>query len=434
MIKILKNVVIGDIMRSQEEINDKKIKKTTKFSGLRLLFFLIVFILIVRAVWSLFITHPKTEIVRYGNLELSENVVGYIFRNETLIQAPITGQVKIVVPEGTMVKKGVNVITITKDDANIQYSDKVKKIDDEIVQISEKDKTDSIFAGDAAKLSDNINQQLEQAYQITKTGEIDKLPMIKEGINESIMKKLIVTGESGFSGANVQAKVKERENYVTYINSSTANVPTSSPGIISYEIDGYEQLFSPDNLQNVASNIFEKLNFKENVAPTHINSGQPIFKIINNFDWNMVCIFKSTKTDPLKVNDNVSISLENGNPIPAKVKTIKDEGNGTSLVTLQLTSNLEQFYNLRKVNVKFIKRNYEGIKIPTSCITNKDGKRGVIIVDKGITKFKEVNVLGFDQKFGIISVNNGLDDNKGLKLYDEIIVNPAFINEGVLIR
>lgn len=56
-----------------------------------------------------------TEVLKYGELKIEQEVVCYIVRNETVFGAPETGDVKYKFEEGTLVKKGAKVLTFTKD-------------------------------------------------------------------------------------------------------------------------------------------------------------------------------------------------------------------------------------------------------------------------------------------------------------------------------
>jgi putative membrane fusion protein len=56
-----------------------------------------------------------TEVLKYGELKIEQEVVCYLVRNETVFGAPETGDVKYKFEEGTLVKKGAKVLTFTKD-------------------------------------------------------------------------------------------------------------------------------------------------------------------------------------------------------------------------------------------------------------------------------------------------------------------------------
>jgi putative membrane fusion protein len=57
----------------------------------------------------------KTEILKYGEIKVEQDVVCYLVRNETVFSAPNSGDIKYKFEEGSLVKKGVTVLTFSKD-------------------------------------------------------------------------------------------------------------------------------------------------------------------------------------------------------------------------------------------------------------------------------------------------------------------------------
>lgn len=409
--------------------------RKTKISIIRLALFLIAAFIIFRAVVGLVLEHPKTEIIKYGEIEISENVTGYIIRNEIITSSPIAGQLTIKVTEGTKVKKGVTVASVFRDATSDDYNKKIKTIDDQIAEIKNNSKGTNIFGGDTQKLEQDISDKMKLVEDISNSGNIETLSELKGQINDLISKKLTVSGDIGFASSNIQDKLNERETYVNAMNSSKIDIPTSDTGLLSYKVDGFEKYFTLANLKTIKVKDLNKLNIKDSVEiPKKVQAGQPIVKIINNFEWYMLCIINTDKVKPLKPNDSLSIVLSDGTSFPARVYSISNDENGKSLLTLYLTTNLEQFYSLRKVDIKIIKEDYKGLKIPTSSIVNKSGKQGVLIVNKGVVQFKEVDLVGFDDDYAIVQDEDKISGKKGLSLYDEIITNPRFVKEGILIR
>jgi putative membrane fusion protein len=57
----------------------------------------------------------RTEILKYGELKVEQDVVCYLVRDETVYSAPESGDIKYKFEEGVLIKKGANVVTFTKD-------------------------------------------------------------------------------------------------------------------------------------------------------------------------------------------------------------------------------------------------------------------------------------------------------------------------------
>jgi putative membrane fusion protein len=69
----------------------------------------------------------RTEILKYGELKVEQEVVCYLVRNETVYSAPDSGDVKYKFEEGSLIKKGAKVLTFTKD-STITTDDETERI------------------------------------------------------------------------------------------------------------------------------------------------------------------------------------------------------------------------------------------------------------------------------------------------------------------
>lgn len=73
----------------------------------------------------------RTEILKYGELKVEQEVVCYLIRNETVFGAPDSGDVKYKFEEGSLIKKGVTVLTFSVDSSitGEEETDLIKKSD-----------------------------------------------------------------------------------------------------------------------------------------------------------------------------------------------------------------------------------------------------------------------------------------------------------------
>jgi putative membrane fusion protein len=72
-----------------------------------------------------------TEVLKYGQLKVEQEVVCYLVRNETVYGAPDSGDIKYKFEEGSLVKKGATLLTFDKDSSitNEEEADLQKKSD-----------------------------------------------------------------------------------------------------------------------------------------------------------------------------------------------------------------------------------------------------------------------------------------------------------------
>lgn len=78
-----------------------------------------------------------------------------------------------------------------------------------------------------------------------------------------------------------------------------------------------------------------------------------------------------------------------------------------------------------------VKKEYSGLKIPKSALRVVNSKRGVYVLTGMQVKFVEVNVIYSDDDYMICEKQT--EDEKVLRLYDEVIVKGKNLYDGKIV-
>lgn len=205
------------------------------------------------AIFLLFKQPTDTFVVEEGKLYLEETVVGYVIREETVIQGKNykNGIVKIK-SEGERIAKG---------DAIFRYQSSredelVKKIADLDVQIQEALQNETnIYPPDVTLLESQIKSKLDEIY---KQNDIQKINKDKTEINSYITKKAKIAGEQSPSGSYIKKLITQRSEYENELNSNSEYLEATESGVVSYRIDGLENVLTTDNLSTVTRELLER--------------------------------------------------------------------------------------------------------------------------------------------------------------------------------
>jgi putative membrane fusion protein len=188
-------------------------------------------------------------------------------------------------------------------------------------------------------------------------------------------------------------------------------------GLVSYNIDGLESVLSPDELDQLTYQRFQQLKYKRHRVHNgeKLNSGRPVFKIVDNFLLYLVVPISKSKTEIFKTGLEVNFELINfaEKIFSARVDRII-ESQPKNLLILRVKRFLPLFLKLRKVDVNLIRSSYNGIVIPNSALVKREDKVGVIIQNQNKTSFKEVKVLSNNAEKAIV---RGID--LGIKILEE---------------
>lgn len=272
------------------------------------------------------------------------------------------------------------------------------------------------------------------------------MEILKEKLHFYYGKQKDISGEDHLVNTSIENLEKKRTNLSSKLNNNAINYYANEAGILSYKIDGYEEIFSFHNKEDYKYSDIKipDISVSSKKNGEKVEFGQNIFKIIDNFEWYAI----------LKIEDfNKISSYEEGNTIllgnkkiheDFKGKIVKIDKEGSKgIILCKFNSNFDKIYDERFVNFDIIKYKYKGYKIPTKSIVEKDGIKGVYIKDiSGIIRFKPVEIIKEEDKHTYVNsgennfiVVKGEDKPiKTITIFDEIILNTKGIKEGMIVR
>ncbi len=201
------------------------------------------------------------------------------------------------------------------------------------------------------------------------------------------------------------------------------NVPIS--GIVFYDLDGWEQILTPDQAENIDwQSALEQL--REGVdknVDEEINQakGRNIAKIIDNLLYYLVLLKTDGKETVFAVDDYITFTLPDGYSLEGCV-TIADSRKDGNYYYLSVSSAESNLLDLRYDEVTVLTDRVSGIGIPSSAIFEDDsGEKGVYCIQKRQLIFKEVTMIAENDKTVIVD---------GLSATDVVVSNPKRAHAG----
>lgn len=426
-------------MKEMSKINSKVTpKKNMKKVVVCYIIGLIILVYFVYAIIQL-IKHP-TEVfmIENGGLSEEESAVGYVIRNETIVQGNNykNGMVQIKT-EGERVAKGDSIYRYYSNNEESLVK-KIEELDLKIQDAMENE--NNLFSSDTKLLENQISQKLNEASNLK---DIQKILEYKKDINTKITKKAKIAGELSPQGSYIRKLIEERSSYENSLNSGAEYITAESSGIVSYRVDGLESILTKESFSTLNKKFLEDLKLKtgEIVATSNENG-----KIIDNFEAYIAASFESQKSKEAKLGDSVSLRLSNSQVITAKIEYIVEEENSRLLI-FKITNGLELLANYRKITFDIIWWSYSGLKVPNDALIKETAPAGgtlegqevyyIVRNRMGYTDKILIKVLKQNEAYSIISnyTNEELRDKMGytdkelkqvktIVLHDEILLNP----------
>lgn len=268
----------------------------------------------------------------------------------------------------------------------------------------------------------------EKVYLASRAGTIDYY--IEEGQQaRKGVKVLNVNADANSEGESKFAALLEpsAEAGVPY-GIPSQNYITEFIGSISYYLDGYESILTPETMHTVDRKLVEDSKYKTvNVVsegnPSTV-TGDPLYKMIDDNSW-YVLYWVSTEDMPkYEVGNDVSIELPLSK-IKGKIESVTEDGDDWRII-LNFNRYYEEFAQMRKVEATVITKDNKGLIVRNESIAVNDGQAGLYVKDKtGEFIFKPVKVISTDGEYSLVEVTYFID-KEGQKIdtvnvYDEIL-------------
>lgn len=388
---------------------------------------LIVLIYFSYAIVKLVKNPTDTFLIEEGKVYNEESAIGYVIRNETVIQGNNykNGMLQIK-SEGERVSKNEPVFRYySNNEENLQ-----KKINELDVKIQEamENQTD-LFSSDMKLLEKQIESKLTE---ITGVYDIKKLTEYKKDINSNITKKAKIAGEKSPAGSYIKKLIDERSNYENQLNSGAEYINAPESGIVSYRVDGLENILTEESFNTLNTKFLEDLKLKTGeIVASNDESG----KVINNFECYIAITLRSEEAMLKNVGDSVKIRLSNNKEISAIINYIVEEDN-KRLMIFKIEDNVEELCNYRKISVDVIWWSYSGLKVPNSSIVEENNLNYIVRTRAGYLDKILIKVLKQNENYSIIGRYDnseltelgfdsaGIRQLKTVTLYDEILRTP----------
>ncbi|MDR2133374.1 MAG: hypothetical protein LBP30_08580 [Clostridiales Family XIII bacterium] len=295
-------------------------------------------------------------------------------------------------------------------------------------------------------ISDEVTAYLvrdETVYMAARTGEIRYY--VGEGVKVRKDVKLLDIiggsvpdapesasendGEAGEKASEMAALISRIGENGVVLEQNTAG----QSGVVSYYIDGYESLFSFENLPSLTRE--KAADAGESVVNVtrhdgYVTRGEPIYKLLDNTQWYMV--FWLDKDSGAIVNyksgETVTAHMPGGEVI-GRIEDVVDRDEAW-MVVLGFDRHYEDMARLRSANATVVVADYRGLLVDNeSIVASPDGAVGVYAKQRsGDFKFVPVNVVRSDGARSIVSMSSFTNSDgkrvETVNIYEEILRDP----------
>ena len=420
-------------VQNKKTMKSNKILKKIKKHKKRIFMFLILCILIyiIYMVVQLIKKPTDTVYVEMGKIQEEESANGYVIRDEVVLKGNnYKNGIEQIKTEGEKVAKGEAIFRYYSNDEK-NLVNKIKELDAKINDaMSSNDKKS--YLPDVKVLDESIDKKISELYG---ESNLTKIQENKQEINNNMTKKAKITGDLSPSGSYLKKLIDERSKYEKQLNSGEESLSASRSGVVSYRVDGYEDVFTTDDFSKYTTEFLNDLNLKTGqIIPTSNESG----KIIDNYSCYIVSILNSEYAGECEIGDELKLRLPSGNEVEATIeyKTIEEDN---YVITFKIEKNVEELINYRRMSFSIIWWSKSGLKVPNSAILyeEKDNDQIPYVTRKrfGYEDKILIKVLKENEKYSIVTnytseelkeIGYTIEEIRkmyNITIYDEILIN-----------
>ncbi len=413
--------------------NHKKKKSKFKFIAVIALVALVLYLFA-----ALFVTLNKnlsTTVALNGYIQESVSAKGYVFRDQTVINAPGGGYVDFVSQEGDRVKKGQIIAYLYPEQPDANVSERIKTLTTRLSVLKGLEGELAVYTDGSVTAEKRIEEKVRGISDRRTDFDLSDISGIKTEINTLISIRNTTDYTEGTSAKMEEISRIEQElgNLKSQLNVNGALLAPVD-GVFSTRIDGLENMLSLDKAMQATPSYLDNLTPNSQATSQIVELGQPVCKIVDNYNWYYAAVIDAEEVENLSVGSQVKLAFYDltSNSIVGNIKRISDKENNKCAVVVKTNRYVDGIYSISEIKAELIMVSVEGIKLPVDALRVKDSVTGVYVIRLDVARFVPVNLEYRNEDFAIVSPKD--NDGFKLKLYDEVIVQCRNLEDGKIVR
>lgn len=365
----------------------------------------------------------KKQIAVSGSIEDLTKTKGLIMRDELIIADNAGSVIDSMVADGERVSKGQQVAYNYSASVNSDVKAELKSLNERIMNLEKSAAQNKILGNDSVKSEALVKSKMNEIIKYAHTGQALHLSEIKSELETVIDNKM-----SGDKSENVLENLKNRKKELEEgITGEKNAIYAPESGMYFSYLDGGEKVLLPEKIPEMTVKEFKNID-KDSFDRKNYTGA----KIAKDFKWYYVTVLDAKKAIAMKEGTKVKLRFtENGDKeVSAIIYHISEEENSKNLVAFEVSTFSEYAYSNRYVDADVVLNRVSGLKFLKDAIHVEDSVTGVYVVDDSIAKFRQVEILGSDDKYVVVKSN--ITEYKSVALYDEIVVKGDVENNKIV--
>lgn len=352
----------------------------------------------------------------------SFSTTGYFIRDENIIDIAEGDTVEYNYSEGDKVAKGASLVTEYKDEDALTVSRELKNIRDNIEQL-ETLRTMSSTSTNSSQLNQKIIAQMNAISSEAEGASLGQLASLTSELRQLALKSGSLEDGSDDIDAEIASLESQAESLEERLEGKTSEITSPYAGYFCESVDGYEEVLTPDVVDDLTLSGLDKLVDKKKSAAS--DKG----KIVSSYTWYFAARVSDTDAQHLTQGKTVELRFAQvSQDVQATVASIRDDADSEDTLAIFQSQDMnEDLISMRKQVATVVVASYSGLKVPKSAVRMQDDEMGVYVLSNDVARYKKIEPLFEGEEFYIVEQN--VTGNDSLVAGDDIIVEAKDLDD-----
>lgn len=353
---------------------------------------------------------PSECYAQQGSMTYEKKINSVIMRNEQVVSAENYGITEFIANEGASVERGDKIADIYKWGFNDSVLKDLMDVQQKIKDYQENNIMRDILDKDLNDINSQISQAENDIAATVNTREKGDILVLQQKLQGLMAQRKDYLKKTVKEDEQLTNLYTQEQELTTRINSWRVEQQAPDPGVVSFYMDGYEDVLKPENIKKISLNdINSIMNGIGKAKAKETATQKPLYRLVDGSRW--YCLVPAgNELQGLKKGIEVNINFEGfaEKPYKGKVTEVQEIDNSHKIYVIEIDDAIGPLMDVRRVTAN-LRVDYSGAKLPLSAIKKQDGKTGIYLLDGTEKRFMLVDVLASDGKECIVAPANAGD-------------------------
>lgn len=369
----------------------------------------------------------KTESASFCTVADGLDITGLVIRNETLVKYSSGGVMHFITGDGSRAPKDGVIANIYDSEAASITLSRIDSVNKKITDLEEMLSYNDLEAADLDVINNKVKQSLNTLIVSGSAGNFEKISDCSENLLSALNRRQAALGETADFSQQLESLKSELSTLSSSLPAPKDTIKAEISGYFVSKTDGYENILKCDSLDSITP------EYLKGIKPETVES-DVVGKLVSDYEWYIAANVPINDSLNYKEGDELTVytSVKSFPKIPVTVKKINISSDSSSAVVIFSCNDMNsELASMRSAPMTVVKKEYSGLKIPKSALRVVDSKRGVYVLTGMQVKFVEVNIIYSADNYMLCEKQT--DDEKSLRLYDDVIVKGKNLYDGKIV-